>query len=38
VDGATTVFDGHHISGAVKDKILGNLPDVVDDLIHIERA
>lgn len=36
VDGATTVFDGHHISGAVKSRILKNIPDVVDVLIHIE--
>lgn len=36
VDGATTVFDGHHISGGVKDKILRNVPAVIDVLIHIE--
>ncbi len=36
VDGATTVFDGHHISGSVKDKILKNVPAVIDVLIHIE--
>jgi divalent metal cation (Fe/Co/Zn/Cd) transporter len=34
VDGVTTVFDGHHISGAVKDKILRNVPEAVDVLIH----
>ncbi len=36
VDGATTVADGHQISGAVKNKILKKIPDVVDVLIHIE--
>jgi cation diffusion facilitator family transporter len=36
VDSSTTVFDGHHISGGVKDKILKNVPAVIDVLIHIE--
>ncbi len=36
VDGATTVFDGHHISGSVKDKILKKVSTVIDVLIHIE--
>ena len=38
VAATTTVFDGHQISGAVKNRILRNIPAVVDVLIHIEPA
>ena len=38
VDADMTVFEGHAVSGRVKEKILESVSDVVDVLIHIEPA
>jgi divalent metal cation (Fe/Co/Zn/Cd) transporter len=36
VDGKLSVAEGHFISHEVKDKIMAEMPDITDVLIHIE--